>query len=95
MLVTQSWLTLCNTMDCSPPGSSVHGILQVRIQEWVSILFSRDSSPPYDQTWVSAALQADSFLSEPPEKPLNGQYVSSLYIDGINETIQVDYTICI
>ena len=39
-LVTQSCLTLCNPMDCSPPGSSVHRILQARILEWVAISFS-------------------------------------------------------
>ena len=38
--------TLCNPMDCSPPGSSVHGILQARILEWVAISSSRGSSPP-------------------------------------------------
>ena len=53
VLVTQSCLTLCNPMDCSPPGSSVHGILQERILEWVAIPFSRGSSWPRDQTWVS------------------------------------------
>ena len=46
-------LTLCDPMDCSPPGSSVHGILQVRILEWVTIPFSRGSSWPRDRTWVS------------------------------------------
>ena len=45
VLVTQSWPTLCNPMECSPPGSSVHGILQARILEWVAIPFSRGSSP--------------------------------------------------
>ena len=40
-------------MDCSPPSSSVHGILQARILEWVAISFSRRSSPPRDQTQVS------------------------------------------
>jgi len=40
-------------MDCSPPGSSVHGILQARILEWVAISFSRGSSPPRDQTHIS------------------------------------------
>ena len=45
--------SLCNPMDCSPPGSSVHGILQVRILEWLAILFSRGSSWPRDQTQVS------------------------------------------
>ena len=44
MKVTQSCLTLCDPIDCSPPGSSVHGILQVRILEWVAIPFSKLSS---------------------------------------------------
>ena len=43
MLVIQSCLTLCNPKDCSPPGSSVHGILQARILEWVAMPFSRES----------------------------------------------------
>ena len=43
----------CNPMDCSLPGSSVHGILQVRILEWVAISFSRGSSQPRDQTCFS------------------------------------------
>ena len=43
VLVTQSCLTLCDPMDCSLPGSSVHGILQARILEWVAIPFSRGS----------------------------------------------------
>ena len=53
MKVTQSCLTLCDPTDCSPPGSSVHGILQARILEWVAISFSRGSSRPRDQTQVS------------------------------------------
>ena len=44
VLVTQSSQTLCDPMDCSLPGSSVHGILQTRILEWVAISFSRGSS---------------------------------------------------
>ena len=40
----QSCLTLCNLTDCSPPGSSVHGIFQARILEWVAIPFSRGTS---------------------------------------------------
>ena len=43
----------CNPMDCSPPGSSVHGILYARTLEWVTIPFSRGSSQPRDRTWVS------------------------------------------
>ena len=44
----QSHLTLCDPMDCSPPGSSVHGIFQARILQWVAILFSRGFSQPRD-----------------------------------------------
>ena len=44
--VAQSCPTLCDPVDCSLPGSSVHGILQVRILEWVAISFCRGSSPP-------------------------------------------------
>ena len=43
---------LCDPMDCRPPGSSVHGILQPRILEWVAISFSRGSSRPRDRNWV-------------------------------------------
>ena len=53
VLVRQSCPTLCNPMDCSPLGSSVHGILQARILEWVVIPFSMGSSQSRDQTQVS------------------------------------------
>ena len=54
MLVTQLRPTLCDPMDYnSLPTSSVHGILQARILEWVAIFFSRGSSWPKDWTWVS------------------------------------------
>ena len=49
----QSCLTLCNPLDCSPQGSSVHGIFQARIVEWVAISFSRESSQPRNQTCVT------------------------------------------
>ena len=45
--------SLCDHMDCSPPGSSVHGILQARILEWVAILFCRGSSQPRGQIHIS------------------------------------------
>ena len=51
--VTQSCPTLCDPVDCSPPGSSVHEILQARILEWVAISFSRGSSRPRDRIQVS------------------------------------------
>ena len=53
VLVAQLGLTLFDPMDCSPPGSSVHGILQLRTLEWVAVSSSRGSSQPKDQTWVS------------------------------------------
>ena len=53
VLVTQLCLTLCNLMDSSLPGSSVHEILQARILEWVAVSFSKGSSQPKDQTQVS------------------------------------------
>ena len=53
VLVAQSDPTLCNPIDCSPPHSSICGILQARILEWVAIPFSRGSSPFRDQTRVS------------------------------------------
>ena len=46
--VTQSWPTLCDPMDCSLPGSSIHGIFQARILEWGAIAFSTRSSQPRD-----------------------------------------------
>ena len=52
-LVAKSCPTLCNSMNCSPPGSSVHEILQARILEWVAIPFSRGSSQHRNQTWIS------------------------------------------
>ena len=67
-LVAKSCPMLCDPMNCSPPGSSVHGTLWARILEWVAISFSRGSSPPRGQTWVSCT--ADSFLTEPPGKSL-------------------------
>ena len=51
--VAQLCPTLCDPMDCSLPGTSVHGIFQARILEWVAISFSRGSSQPMDQTQVS------------------------------------------
>ena len=60
-LVIQTCPTLCNPMDCSLPGSSVHGILQARIIKWVDISFSRGSCQPRDQTLVSFI--ADRFFT--------------------------------
>ena len=53
VLVTHSCPILCDPIDCSPPSSSVHGILQARILEWAAISYSRGSSWIRDRTWVS------------------------------------------
>ena len=68
--VAQSCPTLCNPKDCSLPGSSVHGIFQARVLEWVAISFSRDLPNPGIKPG-SPALQADVLLSEPPVKTSN------------------------
>ena len=68
VLAAQSCLTLCNPVDCSPPGLSAHGILQARILEWVAISFSRDLLNPGIEPG-SPELQADSLPSEPQGKP--------------------------
>ena len=53
MLVAQLCPTLCDPTNCSPPGSSVHGIIQAKILEWIAIPFSKGSYQPRDRAWVS------------------------------------------
>ena len=63
-------LTLCNPMNCSPPGYSLRGSLQARTLEWVAMHSSRGSSRPRDRTCVSISCVAGKFLTaEPPGKP--------------------------
>ena len=75
----QLCLTFCNPVDCSPSGSSVHGILQATILEWVAILSSRGSSRPSNQTSVScgSCISGMFFTNEPPGK-------TSLIIQCVN-----------
>ena len=73
-LATKSCLTLCDPMDCSPPGSSVHGILQAGILEWVAIPLSWVSSRPRDRTHVSY-LAGRFFTTKPP-----GRHPTMLYL---------------
>ena len=65
--VAQSCLTLCDPMDCSLQGPSVHGTFQARVLEWVAISFSRGSSHPGIELG-SPALKAEALPSEPPGK---------------------------
>ena len=69
VLAAQSCLTLCDSMDCRPPGSSVHGISQARILEWVAISFSRGLPNPWIEPQFPV-LQAETLLSELLGKPI-------------------------
>ena len=64
----QSCPTLCDTMDCSPSGSSVYGVLQARILEWVAMPSSRGSSQPRDRNSISCTASRFS-TTEPAGKP--------------------------
>ena len=67
VLSLQSCLTLCDPMDYSPPGSSVYGISQAKILEWVAISFSRGSFWPRDGTYIScSSCIADEFFTTEP-----------------------------
>ena len=72
VLVAHLCLILCDPMDCSLLGSSVHEILQARILEWVATSSSRGSSQPRNQTWVSHIV-GRFFTTEPTEKSSTGQ----------------------
>ena len=69
-LVTQSCPTLCDLIDCCPPGSSVHGILQARIMEWVAISSSRGTQGSNLHLLCLLQWEADSLPLAPPWKPL-------------------------
>ena len=66
--IAQLCPTLCNPMDCSLPGSSIHGLFQARVLEQAAISFSRGASNPGIKPG-SPALQTDALPSEPPGKP--------------------------
>ena len=80
-LVTKLCPTIYDPMDWSPPGSSVHEILQARILEWVAISYSRGSCWPRDGTLVSRLLhwQAGSLLLVSPGKPSGGPTFATFY----------------
>ena len=69
-----SCVQLCHPMDCRPPGSSIHGISQARILEWVAISFFRGSSRPRDWTWVSCIAGRCFNLWATGEAQLQGSY---------------------
>ena len=73
--VAQSSLTLCDPVDYSLSGSSVHGILQARILEWVAICFSRGSFWPRNRTWVSCTA-GRLYLRSHQRSPLSREYMA-------------------
>ena len=88
----QSCPILCDPMDCSPPGSSAHGILQARILEWVAMLYSGRTSRPRDQTCISrtSCIAGGFSTTEPPGKPLRSLGLWNL----VHIPLHVFYTTC-
>ena len=93
VLVPQWCLTLCDPVDCSPPGSSVLGILQARILEWVAIPFSRGSSQPRDRTQVSP-IEGGFLPAEPQGKPKNTGVGSLSFLQQIFPTQELAGASC-
>ena len=92
MKVAQSCLTLCNPMDCSLSGSSVHGIFQATVLEWGAISFSRDL-PDSGIEPRSAALQADAFtLYATREAPGSMPGLGRSTGEGIGYPLQYSWT---
>ena len=89
VLVTQLCPTLCDPMNCSPPSSSVHGISQARILEWVAIPFSRRSSQPRDPSCVSCVsyIAGDSSPSKPPGETIPSNYL----LQSLSSVLEISY----
>ena len=81
VFVTQSCWTLCNPMNCSLPGFSVHGILQARILQWVAISSSRGSSQSRDWTWLSCISGGFFTIWAPREVWIHQKSLIDLMID--------------
>ena len=73
--VAQSCPTLCDLMDCSLPGSSVHGIFQARVLEWIAVPFSKESSRPRDRTWVSHIVDRCCTVCDLSQRSRNCAYI--------------------
>ena len=86
-LVSKSWLTFCNPVDCNLPGSSIHGISQARILEWVAISFFRGSSRSRDWTHIFS-WAGGFFTTGPPGKPTASLQTSNL---GLKNSVLVSY----
>ena len=88
----QLCLTLCDPMDCSPPGSSVHAILQARKPEWVAVSSFRGSSWPKNRTcisYLSSIWQAGSLPLAPPGKPRSSTVEWKMVTCGENHILNI------
>ena len=96
-MLLQSCPTLCNAMDCSPPGSSVNGIVQARILECVAMPPSRGSCRPRDQTWLSCItgsfLHSVRFFMHWPTRETVHNAITVLVYAEINE--HSNYILCL
>ena len=94
--VTQPCANLCNPMDCSLPGSYVHGIFQASVLEWVAISFSRGFSQPRDRTWVSCIAGRHFTVWATREAPVYSHYAwtkpphQQIYLLNQRETFYQD-----
>ena len=88
--VTKSCQDSCNPLDYSLPGSSVHGIFQARILEWVAISFPMGSSQPRDQTHVSS-IAGRFFTTEPPGRPFLQPLNSAVEDNKFTEDFQENF----
>ena len=86
-----SRVRLCNPMDCSPPRSSIHGIFQARVLEWVAISFSRGSSWPRDWTRVSCTVGRCFTVWATVFKSPNEFYTWKLTPSGLNKLVWVQW----
>ena len=89
-LVAQSCLTLFDPLDCSPPGSSVHGNLQARILQWIATPFPRGSSQSRSRTWVSC-LAGWSFTIWTPREATGGAVIDSSYCNPLTISFSFNF----
>ena len=82
--VAQSCPTLCDPMDCSLPGSSVHEIFQAIVLEWVAISFSRGSSQLRDRTWASRIVDRCFYRMSHQGSPTLSRTIINIYYNLIN-----------
>ena len=96
MLVAQSYPTLCDPINCSPPGSSVHVILQAKILEWVASPFFRGSSSPRDPTRISCIVHGFFTIWAIREAPTSKELIH-IWVRGwwVLEWSEISAFICI